>query len=48
MGKLVRKPVPRVVDTVLADVFFGICDDDISRTKQILHQVLANAQQECG
>jgi hypothetical protein len=47
MGKHVRKPVLKVVDNVLADVFSGISDDDISRPKQILRQVLANAQQEC-
>ncbi len=47
MGKHLRKPVLKVVENVLAGVFSGICDDDISRTKKVLRQALAKAQQEC-
>ncbi len=43
MGKQVREPVLNVVDNVLAEVFSGISDDDISHTKKLLRQVLANA-----
>ena len=43
MGKKVRETVSKAVDNVLADVFSGICDDDISRKRKLLRQVLARA-----
>jgi DNA-binding MarR family transcriptional regulator len=45
-GQNVCGPVLKVVDDVLADVFAGISQEDISHTKNILRHVLANAHEE--
>jgi DNA-binding MarR family transcriptional regulator len=46
IGQSVRTVVLKVVDKVLTRVFAGISDDDISHTKNLLRQVLANAHEE--
>ena len=45
-GQNVRSSVLKVVDDVLADVFAGISREDISRTKNLLRHVLANAHEK--
>lgn len=45
-GRQVRDAVLKVVDRVLTGVFAGILEDDISKTKKVLRQVLANAHEE--
>ena len=46
IGQQVRDPVLNVVDRVIAQVFAGIPQDDISQTKNLLRHVLANANAE--
>jgi DNA-binding MarR family transcriptional regulator len=47
-GRQVRDPILKVVDRVLAEVFAGISEDDISHTKNLLRHVLANANEGNG
>ena len=44
-GQNVRDPILKVIDDVLADVFAGIPEEDISHTKNLLRHVLANANE---
>lgn len=44
-GQNVRDPILKVIDDVLADVFAGIPEEDISHTKNLLRHVLANAHE---
>jgi DNA-binding MarR family transcriptional regulator len=46
IGRQVRDPVLRAVESVITDVFAGIPQDDISQTKNLLRHVLANASAE--
>jgi len=45
-GQNVRDPILKVIDDVLADVFAGIPEEDISHTKNLLRHVLANAHEK--
>ena len=45
-GRQVRDPILKVVDKVLAEVFAGISEDDISHTKNLLRHVLTNANED--
>jgi DNA-binding MarR family transcriptional regulator len=45
-GRQLRDPVLKVVDRVITEIFAGIAEDDISQTKNLLRQVLANAHEE--
>lgn len=45
-GQSVRSVVLKVIDKVLAEVFAGISDDDISHTKNLLRQVLVNTNED--
>ena len=46
VGRQVRDPVLNVVDRVITQVFAGIPQDDIKQTKNLLRNVLANANAE--
>ncbi|MGD2185961.1 MAG: MarR family transcriptional regulator [Desulfobacterales bacterium] len=46
IGQSVRTVVLNVIHKVLTEVFAGISDDDISHTKNLLRQVLANANED--
>jgi DNA-binding MarR family transcriptional regulator len=45
-GRNIEEPVMKVVDTVLANVFFGISKEDYTKTQALLKQVLENAQKD--
>jgi DNA-binding MarR family transcriptional regulator len=47
-GRTVRKPVLRVVDQVIGDVFDGIAEDELDRMKELFRKVLANAHKAGG
>jgi DNA-binding MarR family transcriptional regulator len=46
IGQQVRDPVLKVIDKVLSEVFAGLAESDISQTKNLLRQVLANANED--
>ena len=46
MGRQVRDPVLKVVESVITEVFTGIPTEGISQTKNVLRHVLANANTE--
>ena len=44
-GRQVRKPVLKAVERVISEIFAGIPQEDISKTKNLLRHVLANANE---
>ena len=45
-GRQVRDPVLKAVERVISEIFAGIPQKDISKTKNLLRHVLANANSE--
>ena len=45
-GRQLRDPVLKIADRVITEIFAGIAEDDISQTKNLLRQVLANAHKK--